>query len=136
MKLLRAGLVFLAAVHGVLGLWTLVLPRSFYDGIPTVDAYPPFNEHLFRDYGGLNLAIAVVLGAAALYLERRLVFTALIAYLIVTATHFGFHATHLGHMTPAESVYLLVSLAVNAALPIGLLVLARRQLARPGQPSL
>ena len=63
-RLLRPGLVVLAAVEWVLGLWTAFFPRSFYDDYPTVDLTPPFSEHLFRDFGGATLGLAVVLGAA------------------------------------------------------------------------
>jgi hypothetical protein len=34
--------------------------------VPTVDLTPPYSEHLFRDFGGATLGIAVVI-----WLERR-----------------------------------------------------------------
>ncbi|WP_222266383.1 hypothetical protein [Modestobacter marinus] len=68
--LLRAGLALLAAVQIVLGLWTLSSPASFYADVPTVDLTPPFSEHLFRDFGGATLGLAVVLTAAAVWTER------------------------------------------------------------------
>ena len=76
MRALRPGLVLLAAVEVVLGLWTLLFPASFYAEVPTVDATPPFSEHLFRDFGGASLGLAVVLTAAAVWTERRLVVVA------------------------------------------------------------
>ena len=59
--LLRPGLALLAAVEVALGLWTLLFPASFYIDVPTVDLTPPFSEHLFRDFGGATLGLAVVL---------------------------------------------------------------------------
>ncbi len=85
--LLRTGLGLLAAVEVMLGLWTLVLPMSFYANVPTVDLTPPFSEHLFRDFGGATLGLAVVLAAAAICPERRLVVLALLAYMSFSAPH-------------------------------------------------
>ncbi len=65
----------------MLVLWTLLFPESFYADVPTVDLTPPFSEHLFRDFGGTTVGLAVVLTAAAIWLERRLAGVALLAYL-------------------------------------------------------
>ena len=56
---------------------------------------PPFSEHLFRDFGGASLGLAVVLTAAAVWTERRLVVVALVAYLAFSVPHLGFHLGHL-----------------------------------------
>jgi hypothetical protein len=63
--LLRPGLVLLAAVEWVLGVWAAFFPRSFYEDVPTIDIAPPFSEHLMRDFGGASLGLAIVLTAAA-----------------------------------------------------------------------
>ncbi|MEO3875723.1 hypothetical protein ABGB18_43665 [Nonomuraea sp. B12E4] len=73
----RTGLGVLVLYHLLLGVWTLFLPRSFYDlfpapGHPWVTFLPPYNEHLLRDFGAMNLAMVVVLGTAAAIAERRL----------------------------------------------------------------
>ncbi|HEY0688628.1 MAG TPA: hypothetical protein VGD71_06255, partial [Kribbella sp.] len=65
---LRIGLVVLAANELVLGFWTALFPESFYNDVPTVDLTPPYSEHLFRDFGGATLGIAVVLIAAVIWL--------------------------------------------------------------------
>jgi hypothetical protein len=123
---LRSGLFFLTFVHVAVGLWTLLFPRSFYDGIPTVDAYPPFNEHLFRDYGAMNLAMAVVLGVGAVVMERTLVHVALVSNLVWAVPHLVFHATHLPHADgPALTAALVVALTITAAIPAVLLALSR-----------
>jgi hypothetical protein len=66
----RAGLGILAVVQGVVGVWALLAPASFYARFPVsghawVAQLPPYNEHLVRDFGALNLALAVPLAAAA-----------------------------------------------------------------------
>lgn len=63
---LRGGLLLLAASALTVGLWTLLVPRSFYDDCPLpgrnwVSALGPYNEHLVRDVGALNLALGVLL---------------------------------------------------------------------------
>jgi hypothetical protein len=80
-RLLRAGLVFLVVTQVLVGGWQLVAPHSFYADGPVpghhwVDLLPPYNEHLMRDVGALNLALGVVLAVAAVGLERRLVVAA------------------------------------------------------------
>jgi hypothetical protein len=124
--LLRPGLALLAAVEIVLGLWTLVFPASFYADVPTVDLTPPFSEHLFRDFGGATLGLAVVLTAAAVWTERRLVVVALLAYLAFSAPHLAFHLGHLDGAGAAAATALVVVLAGSVVLPLALLVVALR----------
>jgi hypothetical protein len=52
--------------------------------------------------GGLGLALAVVLGAAALPTERGLVQAALAGYLVYSVSHLASHATHLDDL-PARA---------------------------------
>lgn len=124
-KWLRAGLAFLAAVELVLGLWTLLLPKSFFD-LRWVSYFPPYNEHLMRDYGGLNLGLAVMLTVATVAMERQLVLTALSAYLVVSGSHFVFHAVHLEHFTVGDAITQTAGLAGALVIPVALLLLARR----------
>ena len=129
-RLLRPGLVVLAAVEWALGLWTAFFPRSFYEDYPTVDLTPPFSEHLMRDFGGATLGLAVVLTAAAVWLERRLVVTALLAYLAFAVPHLVFHLGHLHGASTTDAVVLVVSLLASVLLPLGLLVSALRTFPR------
>ena len=46
-----------------------------------MSALPPYNEHLTRDVGSLNLALTIVLAAAAVTLSIPLVRAALVATL-------------------------------------------------------
>lgn len=125
-SVLKWGLVFLAGVQTLLGAWTLLLPRRFYDIVPTVNLTPPYSEHLFRDFGAATLGLAFVLGAAAAFLEYRLICTSLIAFLIFAVAHLAFHVTHLQHFETGQALLLTVGLVAIAILPAVLLVLARR----------
>ena len=81
---MRAGLIVLAVMQGLVGVWALLGPESFYADFPGaghawVALLPEYNEHLTRDVGALSLALTVVLVAAAWWPERRLVRIALVA---------------------------------------------------------
>ena len=124
--LLRCGLVLMAGVEWVLGLWTAFGPRSFYDNVPTVDLTPPFSEHLMRDFGGATLGLAIALTAAAVWLERRLVVVALLAYLAFAVPHLLFHVGHLHGATSLEATVLVILLVGSVVLPLALLALSYR----------
>jgi hypothetical protein len=121
---LRIGLVVLAANELVLGFWTALFPESFYNDVPTVDLTPPYSEHLFRDFGGATLGIAVVLIAAVIWLDRRLVIVSLIAYLAFSAPHLAFHAGHLHGMSQLMGTVLIITLALSVLLPLALIGIA------------
>ena len=128
---LRAGLGLQAVATMVLGVWALLAPRSFYGDFPGggrswVSAVGPYNEHLIRDVGGLNLALALLLVVAAVLLERRLVIVALAAYLVNAVPHFIFHVTHMDELSTGDQVGQTVSLALAVLLPLALLPLAAR----------
>lgn len=128
-------MVLLTVLQAVIGLWMLLLPRSFYD-LPPVSMFPPYSEHLFRDFGGANLGMAVMLGAAAFVLERRLVAAALVAYLMYTVPHFVFHATHLEHFSTSDAIVQTTGLAIDVLLPLALLVLNAKVASAPrGRPA-
>ncbi|TFV86681.1 hypothetical protein E4P40_12645 [Blastococcus sp. CT_GayMR20] len=132
---LRAGLLGFAAVELVLGVWTLVFPASFYADVPTVDLTPPFSEHLMRDFGGATLGLALVLAAAGIWLERRLVIVALLAYLAFSVPHLMFHVGHLGNASDLEAAVLVVLLAASVVVPALLLTVALRAVeVSPGPP--
>ena len=126
---LRAGLTLLAVLTAVLGAWQYFAPRAFY-GFPTVAADPPFNGHLLTDVGGLNLALAVVLAAAAWRLDRTLTRVALAAYLVQSCSHLVFHATDQARLAAGPRALLIASLALLPALAAALLMLT----SRPGEP--
>lgn len=121
---LRIGLSLLALLELVLGVWTLWFPESFYRDVPTVSLTPPYSEHLFRDFGGATLGLGIVLAAAAIWPETRLVITALLAYLAFSAPHVVFHLGHLRGATATEAAVLTSGLAVLVVVPVALIGVA------------
>ena len=122
-SIIRLALGYLAAQSALLGVWALLGPRSFYDGFPgfgkawiSVDG--PYNEHLIRDVGALNLALLVVLVAAAFTLSRQLVVTACLATLAWGVPHLLYHAFNTGGLSTVDVIANLGGLAFFAALPL------------------
>ena len=130
---LRSGLILLATAGIVAGVWALLAPQSFYDDFPGggrswVLAFPPYNEHLVRDVGALNLALAILLGFAAIVLERRLIQAVSVAALVYAVPHFAFHLAHLEELSTGDQVAQTVTLALAIAIPLVLLILATMRL--------
>ena len=129
--LLRVGLVILAAMQVLVGGWALVAPRAFYDGFPLprhawVALLPPYNEHLVRDVGALNLALTVVLGAAALTLDRTMIRVALLALTVFAVPHTIFHAEHLAGFPAADALAQTAGTVLQLVLTVSLFALAWR----------
>ncbi|HEY9304066.1 MAG TPA: hypothetical protein VIO95_07230 [Mycobacterium sp.] len=120
---LRVGVWFLTFVEVVVGLVATLAPRAFYDYVPWVDLIPPYSEHLMRDYGAMNLSLALVFIVAAITMEPRMVRVVLGAYLLFAIPHLIFHLTHLEHFTTAAAVWQTIVLTVAVLLPAGLLIL-------------
>jgi hypothetical protein len=129
--LVRPGLGLLATIEWILGFWTLVFPAHFYATVPTVDLTPPYSEHLFRDFGGATLGLAIVLTAAAVWLQRQLVVASLMSYLAFAIPHLIFHLGHLHHASALVATVLIVVLVGGVLLPLGLLVLTLTAKQRP-----
>jgi hypothetical protein len=123
---LRAGLTVLALITLIAGAWQYFAPRSFYTDVPTVAADPPFNQHLMTDVGGLGLALALVLGAAAVTMDRLLIRVALAAYLVYSISHLLFHVTHLAGLSAGGIAFLVIGLTLLPLLALALLILATR----------
>ena len=126
--LTRVILGLLAASGAVLGLWASIDPRGFYDNFPgggrhwvAVDG--PYNEHLVRDFGALNLAITFLLIVALVHLTPTLVRTAAIASLLFAVPHFVYHARHLDVLSSSDKVANMVTLGLAIGGPVVLLLL-------------
>lgn len=133
----RIGVSLLAAPALVVGMWALLIPRSFYDDFPAagrhwVSALGPYNEHLVRDVGALNLALGTLLALAAILLERRLVQAALAAWLVYALPHFVFHATELDALPFLDNVANVITLGLAVLLPLVLLAATGRRRAETG----
>ncbi|GIK76557.1 MAG: hypothetical protein EDQ89_12795 [Acidobacteria bacterium] len=122
----RVILGLLAAVQAVDGVYALLAPRSFYEDFPAgrgwVEALPAYSEHLVRDVGGLFLATAVVLAAAAIWLERRLVLVALVSFLAFSVPHTTYHLFNLDGISTGDAIAEAVSLLLTVIGPLVLLV--------------
>ncbi|MGZ0146254.1 hypothetical protein ACXJJ3_04235 [Kribbella sp. WER1] len=122
----RTVLIVFAALELVLGVWLTFLPKTFYDTVPTVDWDPPYNDHLFHDFGAASLGLGIVLTAAAIRLDRYLTAVALLAYLAFAVPHMVFHLGHLNGEEPGWSAVLGVGVGLMALVPISALAGVRK----------
>jgi len=104
----------------LLGLWILLLPDMSWKW-RRVSLLPPYNEHLLRDLGGADLALAVVLCAATVTMERRLVVTPLVAYLTAAVPPLTFHAGHLEPLSAGSGAGSMALPGAGVVLPAALL---------------
>jgi hypothetical protein len=130
-RALRIVLVLMAATPLGMGAWALAAPRSFFDVFPGggrhwVSADGPYNEHLMRDFGGLNLGLAIVAVIAAITLSRPTVIAAALAALAFAVPHLTYHLFHLDLYDTSDQVANVVALGGAVVLPIAALVLAAR----------
>jgi len=128
----RVGLAVLAIQGAVLGVWAGFAPRSFYDDFPGLGRHwvmvdGPYNEHLVRDVGWLNLALTVVTVWAMVALARALVLATLVAWLVADLPHLGYHAAHLDGLSTGDGTAEIISLALGPAVAAALLVLVARR---------
>ena len=127
----RIVLGYLALSGALVGLWAGLAPRSFYDDFPglgrvwvAVDG--PYNEHLVRDVGWLNLALTVATVWAAVTLTRTLVIAVLMAWLVTSVPHLAYHVANLDGLATADRVGELASLALVPLVAAVLLLVAVR----------
>lgn len=127
----RGALVGLVALAGVVGTWSYVWPRHFFEHFPVVlgewiSQDGPFNEHLARDHGAMYLA----LGAASAYGLLRgsqAVYRATgMAWTVFGILHLTYHVTHLGTLATTEATGQTAALAAAVALGIAVMI--------PGRP--
>jgi hypothetical protein len=128
----RIVLALLAISTAVIGFWAAFAPRSFYDDFPGgghtwVASDGPYNEHLVRDVGELNLALTVVTVFAFVVLARSLVLATALAWLVYGVPHLVYHARHLGPFSGSDVTSIPVSLALGVVGALLLLLPARRR---------
>ena len=124
-------LLFLAFGTALVGFWALLSPSGFYESFPGmghawVSVDGPFNEHLIRDVGALNLALTVVALCAAATMLVPLVRATAVAYLVYGVPHLLYHVTHLSHFGTSDQVGMVVSLGSGVVAAIAVLVLSLR----------
>lgn len=105
----------------VVGLWALAAPASFHADFPFDRAWValdgPYNEHLTRDVGALNLALAAVLAWAWRTASADRVRVAAWATLVYAVPHLAYHAMHLEPFTTGDAVAQMMTLAVTVVVP-------------------
>ena len=125
-----------AVVSVQLGIWATFAPRSFYDDFPGfgrewVRVDGPYNEHLVRDFGALNLALAVVTIAALITLSRPMVIAVAVAWLAWSVPHFVYHLRHLDVFSSTGDKMAIVLLL--GSLPVLAVVVLALTLGRPAR---
>jgi hypothetical protein len=125
-QLQRFILGYLATTSFVVGIWAQILPIAFYKHFPgfghvwvAIDG--PYNEHLIRDVGGLNIALGAVLLIAAIRLERWIVIAAASASLLYGLPHLIYHILNRGLLNTTDSIASIGGLFAFALLPAVLL---------------
>ena len=132
MRATRIILIVLGLVALEVGVWAQFFPRSFYDDFPGggrvwVSVDGPFNEHLVRDVGGLNLALAAVSLIGAATLSIWVVRSAAIGWLLYGLPHLIYHLTNLDAYETSDQVAQSVSLAIPVVAGIAILVITRKE---------
>jgi len=115
-------LLALAVTSIAVGAWAQFAPHSFFEDFPLdqgwVSTDGPYNEHLVRDVGGLNLALGAVTIAVVLAgttTSRRL--TA-IGWVVYGVAHFVYHLHHLEPFTTIDAVLVALATASTPALAL------------------
>jgi len=126
----RIGLAYLAVGYALVGFWAAFAPRSFYTDFPGAGRHwispdGPYNQHLIRDVGELNLALLVVVAAAAVTLSLPLVRAALVATLVNGVLHVVYHLGHVDMFSSADQVAIIGSLVLAPVVALVLLVAVR-----------
>jgi hypothetical protein len=128
----RVLLGFMAVASLEIGVWATLAPRSFYDDYPGVfgrewvRADGPFNEHLIRDFGALNLGLALLTLAAFIGLAALVVRITAVVWLAWGVPHLVYHLRHLDVYDGSDAVAVVVSLAILPVFAVLLFVLAPR----------
>jgi hypothetical protein len=94
----------------------------------------PYNEHLVRDVGELNLALAVVTLVALVALTPMLVRAVLAGWIVYSVPHLVYHLRHLDPFATDDQVSIIASLALVPVLAVVLLVVEMRA-PKPSTPS-
>jgi len=135
----RIGLLLLALGQGLPALWAAAAPHGFYRSFPTPDRhwvalFPPYNEHLTRDFGLATLQVAVLAAIAAARPQRLLVRAVSLASLVFSVPHLVYHQLHAVPSTDLAAQTTSQVLPVVVALAVLVLNERRRRGAAGGSP--
>lgn len=134
-----AALAWLAVGGLLVGAWAVVAPGSFYADFPglgrswvAVDG--PFNEHLVRDVGALQLALVVVTVAALWRGTAGAARIAGAAWLVFGGIHLAYHLGHLDVLGTGDQVAVAASLLASVVAAAVALVAPGRHVGVPAAP--
>jgi len=135
----RVLLVVFGLVEAVVGIWPLVSPTGFYQDFPGfrtgwVSMDGPFNEHLLRDFGGLNLGLAALLIGAAVIGTTAVARLAAVSALLFGVPHFLYHLGHVEHFERIDQVLIVTTTGLGVLLPLAILLLPARRVSPPATP--
>jgi hypothetical protein len=127
-RAVRILLVGLGVPAVVIGAWAAFAPRSFYEDFPGIGQVwvrpdGPFNEHLVRDVGELNLALAFVTLAAVVWCTPLLVRLVAGAWLIEGIPHLVYHLRHLDALASDAQGSSIAGLAIVPVVALVLLLM-------------
>ena len=135
--IVRLGLILVGAPQLAIGLWALISPSGWYETFPGagnhwLPLYGSYDEHLVVDVGATFVALGLALIVAAIWLDRRAVQLALIAYLAYAVPHFVYHLGADSALGDGDRVLngIAIALAVAAAAMLLGLTFARPRPAR------
>lgn len=116
----RALLGALTVTGAAVGGWAQAAPAAFYRSFPGFGRHwlpplGPYNEHLVRDFGALNLGLAAAALVAAITLTRSATATASVAWLVYSVPHLAFHADHGAAFPAGDDIAVLTTLSAAAA---------------------
>src|SRR3954468_3228659 len=122
----------MALIPGHAAVFALFWPRTLFVDFPVagahwVDALPPYNEHLVRDYGASFLALTALALFAAYYAERRLIIVTAVVWEISALPHAIYHFAHSDAPSGWRGALSLATLAINVVVPFVLLFLVRKE---------
>lgn len=122
----KAALIYLTCTAAVVGVWAQAAPRSFYKDFPGVRRFwisldGPYNEHLIRDVGGLNLSLALLTIAAVVVHRAGLPQLAALCWLVFGLPHLAYHLLHLEPFEPLDAVAQSIALTTQVLVPMGIL---------------
>lgn len=134
--LARVLFVGLAAVGGVVGGWAEASPGGFYRTFPGFGHHwlpplGPYNEHLLRDFGALNLGLTVAALVAAVALTRPTAVAVGAAWFVYGVPHLAFHLGHTDIYSTADNVANLTALVLGVVAPAAATGLAWRATRTP-----
>jgi len=123
-SLVRRIPVAILALTGLqLGVWIQVAPRSFFDEFPGaghrwVASFGPYNEHLLRDFGAMNLALGIISLVATFRFRRTIVRVACGAWFIFGIQHLAFHSMHIDMLDGVDRWASPLALVVVVAIAV------------------